>query len=80
MGVYEVTFTFVAYIAAESEQDALRRATSSEQRDIVRNEDPYIEVTKHVTKVEDLGHGWDGECLAYGLNGTDMSVRRVIEG
>lgn len=69
MKAYMVEITTYAVVMAEDEGHAERVATHHKHDVLVDDWNPRIEVEREVTRLEDLDHGWDGECIPYGGDG-----------
>lgn len=69
MKLYQVEITTFAVIAAEDEGHAMQIAADDACRIFSEDANPRIELDREVTKLSDLQHGWDGECIPYGGDG-----------
>ncbi len=69
MKAYMVEITTYAVVMAEDEGHAERVATDHKHDVLGDDWNPRIEVEREVTRLEDLDHGWDGECIPYGGDG-----------
>lgn len=69
MKPYMVEITTYGVVMAENEAHAHQVADSYKREIFGDDWNPRIEVDGAVVKVEDLAHGWDGECIPYGGDG-----------
>ncbi|QHS09033.1 hypothetical protein [Sinimarinibacterium sp. NLF-5-8] len=69
MKAYMVEITTYAVVMAEDEGHAERVATDYRHDALGDDWNPRIEVEREVTRLEDLDHGWDGQCIPYGGDG-----------
>ena len=69
MKPYMVEITTYGVVMAEDEAHAHQVADSYKREIFGDDWNPRIEVDGAVVKVEDLAHGWDGECIPYGGDG-----------
>lgn len=69
MKPYMVEITTYGVVMAEDEAHAHQVADSYKREIFGADWNPRIEVDGAVVKVEDLAHGWDGECIPYGGDG-----------
>lgn len=69
MKPYMVEITTYGVVMAEDEVHAHQVADSYKREIFGDDWNPRIEVDGAVVKVEDLAHGWDGECIPYGGDG-----------
>ena len=69
MKPYLVEITTYAVVMADDESHAYAVANSYKRDALGDDPDPRIEIECEVTKLTDLAHGWDGECIPYGGDG-----------
>ena len=69
MKPYMVEITTYGVVMAEDEAHAHQVADSYKREILGDDWNPRIEVDGVVVKVDDLSHGWDGECIPYGGDG-----------
>ena len=69
MKTYLVEITTYAVVVAEDEDHAKQVATNYKHDVLGDDRNPQVEVEREVTRLEDLEHGWDGECIPYGGDG-----------
>jgi hypothetical protein len=70
MKPYMVEIRTYGVVMAEDESHA-RSVANNYKRDIFNDDwNPSIDVDGEVVSVGELGHGWDGECLPYGGDGS----------
>ena len=67
--VFEVRIATYAVVAAEDETHALEVARRNASQALSDDGAPYIHVLGEAKTLNDLGHGWDGDCLPYGGDG-----------
>lgn len=64
--IYRITLSRVTYVAASSVDEAKRYAIRDEH-EMLNNEGPgFVSDAERVTKLDDLTHGWKGNCIPYG--------------
>ena len=69
MKAYMVEITTHAVVMADDEAHAYAVAETYKRDALHDDLDPRIEIEGEVAHVEQLGHGWDGECIPYGGDG-----------
>lgn len=69
MKPYLIEITTHAVVMAEDEDHARSVADSYKREAFGDDPNPRIEVECEVAKLQDLEHGWDGECIPYGGDG-----------
>lgn len=80
MNLYKVTVTFEAVVAAESGDAAVSMFDSG----MGEIDDPpdTIEADK-IESLEELPHGWDGNCIPWGnrdkFPGVNATIRQILE-
>lgn len=75
---YMVEITTYGVVMAEDEAHARQVADSYKHEILGDDWNPRIEVDGTVVNVDDLSHGWDGECIPYGGDGdTTLAVLLV---
>ncbi len=67
--IFEVRIALYAVVAAEDESHAREVARRNASSILGDDGDPYIDVLREAKTIQDLGHGWNGECLPYGGDG-----------
>ncbi len=78
MKLYMVEITTYGVVMAEDESHA-HQVADSYKRDIFSDDwNPRIEVDGAVLKVDDLRHGWDGECIPYGGDGNTTLAALLV--
>lgn len=78
MKPYMVEITTYGVVMAEDESHAHQVADSYKREIFSDDWNPRIEVDGAVVKVEDLGHGWDGECIPYGGDGNTTLAALLV--
>ena len=78
MKPYMVEITTYGVVMAEDESHAHQVADSYKREIFGDDWNPRIEVDGAVVKVEDLGHGWDGECIPYGGDGNTTLAALLV--
>lgn len=66
---YMVEITTYGVVMAEDEAHAREVAEIYKTEMVGDDWSPRIEVDGAVVEVDDLAHGWDGECIPYGGDG-----------
>jgi len=69
MKLYTIEITSIAVIAAEDEACALEIASNIRDQIFFDDANPRIESNGENKTLDDLSHGWDGECIPYGGDG-----------
>ena len=69
MKAYMVEITTHAVVMADNEAHAYVVAESYKRDAFHDDPNPRIEIEGEVAHVEQLDHGWDGECIPYGGDG-----------
>ena len=69
MKLYTIEITSIAVIAAEDEEHAIKTAQSMRNQIFFDDANPRIESDGEIKNIDDLSHGWDGECIPYGGDG-----------
>ena len=78
MKPYMIEITTYGVVMADDEAHA-RQVADSYKREIFGDDwNPRIEVDGAVVKVEDLAHGWDGECIPYGGDGNTKLAELLV--
>lgn len=69
MKLFQFELTTIVVIAAEDQAHALQIAESGAAEFFADDISPRIELDGEVTSLDQLRHGWDGECIPYGGDG-----------
>ena len=69
MKAYMVEITTHAVVMADDEAHAYVVAERYKRDAFHDDQNPRIEIEGEVAHVEQLDHGWDGECIPYGGDG-----------
>lgn len=72
MKAYMVKITTHAVVMAEDEAHAYVVAGIHKHEALDDDLNPRIEIEGEVAHVEQLNHGWDGECIPYGGDGNTL--------
>ncbi|MGD9671683.1 MAG: hypothetical protein AB7U75_21995 [Hyphomicrobiaceae bacterium] len=78
MAFYMVEITTYAVVMADDESHAHSVADDFKREICSDDWNPRIEVDGAVVKVEDLRHGWDGECIPYGGDGNTTLAALLV--
>ena len=78
MKPYMVEITTYGVVMAEDETHAHQVADSYKREIFGDDWNPRIEVGGAVVKVDDLSHGWDGECIPYGGDGNTTLAALLV--
>ena len=77
--IFEVRIALYAVVAAEDESHAHEVARRNASSILGDDGDPYIDVLREAKTIQDLGHGWNGECLPYGGDGKSTLSKLLKE-
>lgn len=69
MKAYMVEITTHAVVMADDEAHAYTVAENYKRDAFHDDPNPRIEIESEVVRIEQLDHGWDGECIPYGGDG-----------
>lgn len=67
--IFEVRIAMYAVVAADNENHAYEVARRNASSILSDDGNPYIDVLCEAKTLQDLGHGWNGDCLPYGGDG-----------
>lgn len=67
--IFEVRIAMYAVVAADNENHAYEVARRNASSILSDDGNPYIDVLCEAKTLQDLGNGWNGDCLPYGGDG-----------
>ena len=67
--IFEVRIAMYAVVAADNENHAYEVARRNASSILSDDGAPYIDVISEAKTLQDLAHGWNGDCLPYGGDG-----------
>ena len=76
--IFEVRIEMYAVVAADDESHAHEVARRNASSILSDDGAPYIDVIGEAKTLQDLGHGWNGDCLPYGGDGK-TTLSKLLE-